>query len=160
MIPDSDLIFPRPSADEVLSNLTDFFYTDALQAEVNSELEQRKIIIESLKQKGEKGDINSKDIAEILQLSDHGINTIISLLGISQERFLGIFSLKTIGNKKAGETMTIGSIKTNIKNNPKFADDIGKLLIFGKNDNELVGRVPPFDLEKLDKENAYCFYSA
>jgi hypothetical protein len=152
MLSDAALIFPRPSADEVLSNLTDFFFTDALQKEVNLELAERKKIIEILKKMGEKGDINFRDIAQLLQVSGHSINTIISLLGISQERFLGIFSLKSIGDKKPGETMGMETIKTRIKKDINFVNDISKLLIFGKNDKELVGRVPPFDLEKLNKE--------
>jgi hypothetical protein len=30
MVADSELLFPRPSTEEVLSMLTDFFYTDEL----------------------------------------------------------------------------------------------------------------------------------
>jgi hypothetical protein len=55
MIPDSKLLFPRPSADEVLSNLTDFFYTEDLQAKAHGELEQRKAVIEVLKERGRTG---------------------------------------------------------------------------------------------------------
>jgi len=97
MIPDSKLLFPRPTAEEVLSNLTNFFYTDKLQAEAHKELDQRKTVIEVLKEKGRTGELEAKDIADLLQSSRQGLNALISILGISQERFLGIFSLKSIG---------------------------------------------------------------
>jgi hypothetical protein len=152
MIKDSDLLFPRPSAQEVLSNLTDFFYTDGLQEEIHNELEQRKAAVLVLKEKGQMGNVEAEDIADVLQFSEHGLNAIISILGISQERFLGIFSLKSIGMKESGKPMDLAAIRSAIRRDRKFAVEMGHFLLYGQVDPELLGRVPPFDLEKLDKQ--------
>ena len=152
MIKDSDLLFPRPSAQDVFESLTDFFYTDGLQAEVHGELEQRKAAIEVLKEKGQAGKIEADNIADVLQSSQHGLNAIISILGISQERFLGLFSLKSIGVKESGKPMDLNAIRSAIRRDRKFAVELGQFLLYGQVDPELLGRVPPFDLEKLDKQ--------
>ncbi len=152
MIRDSDLLFPRPTAQDVFESLTDFFYTDGLQTEVHNELEQRKAAIEVLKEKGQTGKIEADDIADVLQFSKHGLNAIISILGISQERFLGLFSLKSIGVKESGKPMDLNAIRSAIRRDRKFAVELGHFLLYGQVDPELLGRVPPFDLEKLDKQ--------
>lgn len=151
MVSNSKLIFPRPTAEEVLSNLTDFFYTDELQEQVRSELEQRKAAIKLLRAKGQTGKMGTKDIADVLTASNHGLNAVISILGLSQERFLGIFSLKRIGGKEPGETMSIDAIRRKIRTDRDFALEVAQLLLHGQQDPELIDRVPPFDLEKLDK---------
>ena len=144
-------MFPRPTAEEVLSNLTDFFYTRALQGEAEKELQQRKDVVVLLKEKAKKGDIDTGDIAQVLQASPQGFNTLISLVGISQERFLGIMTLKTLGDKKSGEPMSMDAVRSAIQKDRKFALDVAAFLLYGKQDRELTGRVPPFDLAKLDK---------
>jgi len=152
MIPDSNLLFPRPTAEEVLSNLTNFFYTDKLQAAAHRELQQRKTVIEVLKEKGRTGRLEAEDIADVFQSSTQGLNAVISILGISQERFLGIFSLKSIGETRAGKPLQIGAIRSAIRRDRNFALEVARFFLYGQQDQELVGRVPPFDLEKLDKE--------
>jgi hypothetical protein len=152
MIPDSKLLFPRPTAEEVLSNLTNFFYTDRLQAEAHNELTQRKTVIEVLKEKGRSGKLEIEDVADVLQSSTQALNAVISILGISQERFLGIFSLKSIGENKSGKPIQMGAIRSAIRRDRNFAVEVARLLLYGQQDPELVGRLPPFDLEKLDKE--------
>jgi hypothetical protein len=151
MIRDSELLFPRPTAEEVLSNLTDFFYTEALQAEAEKELQQRKKVVTLLKQKAGKGDISIGDVAAVLQSSPQALNALISLVGISQERFLGIMTLKTVGEKKSGEPMSMNGVRSGIQRDREFALDVSALLLHGKQDKELIDRVPPFDLAKLDK---------
>lgn len=48
--------------------------------------------------------------------------------------------------------MSITSIRSAIRRDRGFAVALGRFLIEGGHDPELVGRVPPFDLEKLDKQ--------
>lgn len=151
MIRDSELLFPRPTAEEVLSNLTDFFYTEALQGQAEKELQQRKEVVILLKERAKKGDIDIEDIARILQASPQAFNTLISLVGVSQERFLGMMTLKTVGNKKSGEPMSMDAVRSVIQKDREFASGVAAFLLYGKQDRELIGRVPPFDLAKLDK---------
>jgi hypothetical protein len=151
MIQDSQLLFRRPTADEVLSSLTDFFYTEALQEEAQRELQERKEVVGLLREKAKKGDIGVREVAEVLQASPQAFNALISLLGISQERFLGILTLKAIGSKKPGEAMPMAGVRSAICREPEFASAVAELLLYGRADKELAGRVPPFDLQKLDK---------
>jgi hypothetical protein len=151
MIRDLEPSYRRPTAEEVLSVLTDFFYTEALQGEAEKELQERKKVVTLLKEKAKKGDINTGDVAEVLQASPQAFNTLISLVGISQERFLGVLTLKTIGDKKSGEPKSMDSVRSAIQRDPEFASGLAALLLHGKQDKELTGRVPPFDLAKLDK---------
>jgi len=109
------------------SELTDFFYTDELQAQAKGELEQRKRVIAVLEEKGQRGDLAEEDIAEVLQFSDHGLNAIISILGISQERFLGIITLKTIGDKPPGKAMGRATVLSKIRRDRQFALELARL---------------------------------
>jgi hypothetical protein len=105
-----------------------------------------------LEEKGRAGNIEATDIADVLQSSQHGLNAMISILGLSQERFLGIFSLKAIGEKESGKPMEMSSIRSAIRRDRNFAVEVGQFLLYGQQDPELLDRVPPFDLEKLDKQ--------
>jgi hypothetical protein len=151
MIPDEKLLFPRPSADEVLRNLTEFFYTDALQSQVGRELRLRKGVVRLLMKKGKSGSLRPEDLVQVMRSSPYALNAIISILGISQERFLGIFTLKTAVGKSPGVPMQMAGILSAIRSNDGFATDVAGFLLHGSEDPELVGRVPPFDLEKLDE---------
>jgi hypothetical protein len=160
MLPDSQLLFPRPSADEILVQLPDFFYTDELQAQVNAELEQRKRVVDVLEEKGRTGDLALEDIADVLQFSDHGLNAIISILGISQERFLGIITLKTLGGKPPGQSLGKDVVLSRIRQDRQFALELAQLFLHGQNDAELLGRFPPFELAKLDKQKLLLKHKA
>ena len=48
--------------------------------------------------------------------------------------------------------MQLAAIRSAIRQDRNFALDVARLLLHGYQDPELVGRVPPFDLEKLDKQ--------
>jgi len=151
LLPDSQLLFPRPTPEEVLADLTEFFYTDSLNIEAQRALEKRKGIVALLKKKGKRGDISYQDLADVLVSSDEALNALISLLGISQERFLGIFSLKRVSITASGKPMPMRAIIVNIKKDRKFAEMAGRFLLDGRSDPELISCVPPFELEKFDK---------
>ena len=152
MIPDSQLLFPRPSAEEIVGQLTEFFYTDELQAEARLQLEQRREAIEALKRKGAGGEMGPEDLCEVLQSSAEALNAVISVLGVSQERFLGILTLKAMGREERRRTMQMNAVRSAVLRDRAFALEVARLLLRGQQDPELVGRVPPFDLEKLDEE--------
>lgn len=152
MVPDSELLFPRPRVDDVIDNLTDFFYSESLQAEIHEELRERQGVIDVLQKKATAGIIEGEDVADVLQLSNQSLNALISIQGMSQERFLGIFSLKSIGGKPSGVPMSMGTIRSKLRRNRNFALELAELLLYGRTDPQLVDRVPPFDLEKLDRQ--------
>ena len=152
MVPDSDLLFPRPTPQEVLDNLTDFFYTDALQTEAQKELLERKAAVDVLRKGGIAGTLDASALADVLQSSPQALNAVISILGLSQERFLGILSLKSIAATQPGRPMGIDFIRRQIHRDPHFALQIAEFLLEAPNDPDLVGRVPPFDLDKFDRD--------
>jgi hypothetical protein len=150
MVADDQLLFPRPSAEEVLSHLTDFFFTKELQNQASDELRQRKAVIERLRQTTKNGVIDTGRAADIIQSSEDALNTLISLLGLSQERFLGIVCISELPGKPAGQKKSMTTLIRLAMRDRAFAEGLSALLIGGSSAPDLKGRVPPFDLQKLD----------
>lgn len=152
MIPDEQLLFPRPTADEVLANLTHFFYSEAQQQDARRQLEQRRSIIAMLEEKTAPGRIDLELVADILQSSDQAINAVISLLGLSQERFLGLLSCKPFFSSEGKRTMAMPTVVRRTIKKRDFAMELARFFLHGREDPDLVGRVPGMDLEKLDEQ--------
>lgn len=151
-MPNRPLLFDRPNAQEVLACLTDFFFSERLQREADKQLADRKKVIRAVKARIASGEFGPGELAEVLKQFPEALNAVISLLGLSQERFLGILCLKSLPEKPGEEAVSLARVRQMVRKDSGFAKALSDLLMNGREDPELIGRVPPFDLARFDKD--------
>jgi hypothetical protein len=146
-----DTILPKPTAEEVLKNITHFFQSEGLQGDAAKELTVRWAVVEELKKLAAANNLNATSVGRLLHENEQALNTIISLMGISQERLLGIISLKSgmLGGKTS---LGMSAIRSNMKKSSAFCDTLADLFLNGRNDQDLVEKLPQSDLLKFGIE--------
>jgi hypothetical protein len=141
-------ILPKPTAEEVLKNITPFFQSEELQGDAAKQLIARLAVVEELKKLKAADKLNPASVAALLQINEHALNTVISLMGISQERLQGIIALKP-GMLEGKTSLSINAIRANIKKSLQFSQTMAELFINGRTDPELVDNLPASDLLKF-----------
>ena len=145
------IIFPKPSVEDILGDITAFIMSQSLELRFQDKLNQRKKLAEVLKQLSKTGDITEAQLISLIRSDAEAINVIISILGMSQEEFFRIVTLIRVLENSFDSEWKIKKIFQMIKNDDVFARKIANLLLYGKDDTQLAKHVPKFALDKLDK---------
>jgi len=145
------IIFPKPTVDEVLRNITAFITSEEHEELFSKLLERRRKIVSLIQSIINEKGLTENSVVEIMRSDDEAINTIISLLGISQEEFYREVSFLRILDGTFDKEWKMDKIIRKIKEDDNFARKIAWFILNGKNDENLKKHIPKFALEKLDK---------
>ncbi len=147
------IIFPKPTVDEVHADILDnaWVKSPALEEEIEVKFQHRKHLVENLRRIGQRG-LTESSLIEFIRSDPQAINVIISLVGMSQEEFKRIITLKRIlAGQFTGEWNTV-VIHNEAKRNDTFARELAQLFLRGKEYEELAQRLPKFIQNKFDRK--------
>lgn len=147
-----ELVYPKPTVDEILSDLTAFLTTDEHEAMFSTLLDRRRKIALSIQSTIKQKGLSESTLIEIMRSDDEAMNTIISLMGISQEEFYREVSfLRTVDHSFDAE-WKMEKIVATIRKDERFAKKIAWFILSGKDDEFIKKNIPKFALEKFDKD--------
>lgn len=151
MPPRQKIIFPKPTADEILTNITAFITSKDHEAYFSTLLVKRRKVIDSMQAVTKKKGLTEDSLIEIMRSDDEALNTIISLLGVSQEEFFREVTFLRVMGGTFDREWKMNKIIRVIRGDDDFAKRIAWFILHGKDDVELKKHVPQFVLNKLDK---------
>ena len=139
------IIFPKPTVDEVLRNITAFITSEEHEELFSKLLERRRKIVSLIQSIINEKGLTENSVVEIMRSDDEAINTIISLLGISQEEFYREVSFLRILDGTFDKEWKMDKIIRKIKEDDNFARKIAWFILNGKNDENLKKHILKLD---------------
>ncbi len=151
------IILPKPTAAQVLTQITPFVTDHEHETTFALKFKERRGIADTLVKLAKSGSLTPATILAVMDSNDQALNTLISLLGISQEEFYRHVTLARLHQlrERAQSTEDFGEWKIDkiireMRRDRAFAGTTLKLLLDGSKDADLARRIPPFLLAKLD----------
>ena len=145
------IIFPKPTAKEILADITAFLTSEEHEESFSALLTKRRQVIGLMQSIINKKGLTEDSLTEIMRSDDEAMNTIISLLGISQEEFFREVTFLRVMDGAFDKEWKMKKIVRRIRDDDNFARKIARLVLQGKNDEALKKHIPRFALNKLDK---------
>jgi len=145
------IIFPKPSAEDILNDITAFVASEPLETRFHEKLRQRKNVVEALKQLVKTREITENQLVQFITSNDEAVNVLISILGMSQEEFFRIITLTRVLEGSFDSEWKMNKIVDLARKKGDFARKLARILLNGKEDKQLAKHVPKFSLDKLDK---------
>lgn len=145
------IIFPKPTAKEILADITAFLTSEEHEESFSALLTKRKQVIGLMQSIINKKGLTEDSLIEIIRSDDEAMNTIISLLGISQEEFYREVTFLRVMDGTFDKEWKMDKIIRMIRGDYDFAKEIARFILQGKDDEGLKKHIPQFTLNKLDK---------
>ncbi len=152
------LILRKPSVQEVLDEITPFVIDPNHEERFAALFDERKAVALQIIELAQAKHLDTDHLRRMV--SEHSttvLSALISLLGISQEEFYRHVTLARYEQyKQAADTSQpfrewrMDRITREILNDHPFAGEVFQLLLAGKDDPSLAGRIPEWLLQKLD----------
>jgi len=146
------IVLRKPTAKDVLSNMTAFVSSEEHEESFSALLTRRRKLIEQMQSIINQKRLNEDSLVEIMRSDDEAMNTIISILGISQEEFYREVSFLRIMDGTFDSEWKMEKIVKTIRKEDNFAKKIASFILHGKDDDELKKHIPKFALDKLDTD--------
>jgi hypothetical protein len=152
------LVLKKPTAPELLDQITPWVRDDAHESKFLSLFATRKKLAATVADFAKKGQLNTAKLVALVRQEPAFISVLISLLGISQEEFYRHVTLVRLekhkqlqaGNNDEFREWKMDKIVKEICADKDFAEAVLSLLLNGRNDPALRDRIPDFLLAKLD----------
>ena len=148
----SKLIFPKPSAEDILADITAWVISKPLEEDFQEKLSHRKKVAKALRQLSRSGSITEDRLIQFMRSDSEAVNVIISILGMSQEEFYRIVTLTRVLEGSYNSEWKIKTIVNAIRKDDAFAKRLANLFLEGRQNKDLAKRVPKFALDKLDRK--------
>lgn len=140
------------SFQEAWDSSTIFFIDEELEAELDTKVSQLLSLVEEVN--SPKADILNEDrIYRFLIERELGLDVLLMEIELSVEKFLRIISLlRKLGDIRGGfeSEWGIEKVKSKIRQQPEFAQQIVHLLLDGKREGKLEKYIPRYYLETLN----------
>ena len=137
---------------EAWNSSTIFFVDTELEDEIDEKVAELLRLSQSPHILGAKAR-RLEDIVSFLEEDPNGLDVILSDIGLSDEKFMGVISLlRKIGRISGGfdSEWSIAKIRRQLAGEATFTELIAKLLFDGKRDQELSAYIPRYYLDKLN----------
>jgi hypothetical protein len=148
--PRSELILPKPTVEKVLSNITAFVVSEPHEVSFRERLEKRRRVAHSLRDLAAKGTITENELIGFIVSDGEALNVLIAILGMSQEEFYRIVTLRRVLDGTFDSEWKMPRIVNAVRRDAVFAHKLADLLIHGGETKELEKHVPKWILDKLD----------
>lgn len=89
------------------------------------------------------------NLKRFLQKDENFLGVLLALTNLSQEKFLRILTAQRFANKDFGAEWNVDRVYRKIKTDEKFADEIARLFLEGRNSKLLAEQVADFYLDQL-----------
>ncbi len=140
------MVAPRKlTIEEFIKTSTPFYNDPAFEAEFDAFLEDK---LKRLKGYEHTTD-PLKNIVRFLRADDDFLNIVLSLMNLSQEKFMRILSQIRILEGTFDKEWTMPQIKRRIKRDDDFVQHVANLLLKGNTDPQLLKYVPKYHLDQL-----------
>ena len=151
-------VVAKPTVREVLRSITPFVVDPDHEARFSVTFQTRLNIAQRIGQLAANGPVDPSELSALIRtVGIHGLGTLLSLLGVSQEEFLRHVTLLRMEEVAASadpnqmvSEWKFPSIYRKFQDDDAFAKRVLHLLLEGVRDPAIAGRVPSFLAAKLD----------
>jgi hypothetical protein len=151
-----DIIFSRPTSSQVLQRITPFVLDPALDREISQEIDGRAALAQDIAAICRPHQPDPDALLDVIAHDDRALNTVISLLGLSQEGFLRLITLLRIVRGEfdpSDSEWKVPAITNRMRVDREFGRRVVELLLYGSTRSdfsELRALLPDFLARSLD----------